>query len=188
MDFTNDIELCLKVLEDGGLILYPTDTVWGIGCDATNASAVKKIYELKDRTETKTMIVLVAEEKDILRYVTNPDMRVFEYLQQVQKPTTIIYDGAVGLAENLVSPDGSVALRIVQDNFCRHLVKRFRKPIVSTSANISGEPAPAFFREIVHFIKQGVDYMVQYRQEDDIPRETSTIIRWQNNLPVVVRP
>lgn len=188
MDFTNDIEHCLKVLEEGGLILYPTDTIWGIGCDATNAAAVKKIFELKHRAETKAMIVLVAEEKDILEYVANPDMRVFDYLQQVQKPTTVIYDGGIGLAQNLINPDGSIALRIVQDSFCRHLVKRFRKPIVSTSANISGQPAPAFFSGIVHYIKQGVDYIVQYRQEDDSHQEASAIIRWQHNSPVVIRP
>lgn len=188
MDFTNDIEHCLKVLEEGGIILYPTDTIWGIGCDATNAEAVKKIFELKDRTESKTMIVLVGEEKDVLKYVANLDMRVFDYLQQVQKPTTVIYDGAIGLAENLVNTDGSIALRIVQDSFCRHLIKRFRKPIVSTSANISDQPPPALFSEIVHFIKQGVDYIVQYRREDEIKREPSSIIRWQDNSPVVIRP
>jgi L-threonylcarbamoyladenylate synthase len=188
MDFTNDIDNCLKVLEEGGLILYPTDTVWGIGCDATNAAAVKKIYEIKNRPATKAMIVLVADEKDILQYVANPDLGVFEYLQQVQKPTTVIYEGPVGLADNLVSGDGSIAIRIVQDEFCRHLIKRFRKPIVSTSANIFEHPAPASFQEIVHYIKQAVDYIVSYRQDDDTPQTASSIIRWQENSPVVIRP
>jgi L-threonylcarbamoyladenylate synthase len=188
MDFTNDIDHCLKVLEDGGLILYPTDTVWGIGCDATNANAVKKIYDIKNRPATKTMIVLVAEEKDILQYVTNPDMTVFDYLQQTQKPTTVIYSGAVGLADNLIATDGSIAIRIVQDSFCRHLIKRFRKPIVSTSANIFEHPAPASFKDIVHYIKQAVDYIVGYRQDDDSPQTASSIIRWQQNSPVMIRP
>lgn len=188
MDFTTDIEHCLKILEEGGLILYPTDTIWGIGCDATNEDAVKKVYDLKNRKETKSMIVLVAEENDILKYIAHPDMAVFEYLREVQKPTTVIYDGAIGLAENLISTDGSIALRIVQDSFCRHLLKRFRKPIVSTSANLSGEPAPAFFSEIVHYIKQEVDYIVQYRQEEETIQEASAIIRWHQNTPLVIRP
>jgi L-threonylcarbamoyladenylate synthase len=188
MDFTEDIEHCLQVLEIGGLILYPTDTIWGIGCDATNADAVKKIYELKDRPESKSMVVLVAEEKDVLKYVASPDMQVFDYLQQVHKPTTVVYDGAIGLADNLIGPDGSIALRIVQENFCRHLIKRFRKPLVSTSANLSGQPAPAFFDEIVHYIKQGVDYIVQYRQDDHSVQESSAIIRWNQHSPVVIRP
>ena len=188
MDFTNDIDHCLKVLGEGGLILYPTDTVWGIGCDATNDEAVKKIYAIKNRPQEKTMIVLVAEEKDILQYVANPDMRVFDYLQQAEKPTTVVYPNAIGLAENLVAADGSVAIRIVQDDFCRHLIKRFRKPIVSTSANIAEQTAPASFSEVVHYIKQSVDYIVQHRQDDAIPREASSIIRWQKDTPIVIRP
>lgn len=188
MDFSNDIDHCLKVLEEGGLILYPTDTVWGIGCDATNPAAVKKIYEVKNRPETKTMIVLVADEKDILQHVPAPDMTVFDYLQQVDKPTTVIYPNAIGLADNLIAADGSIAIRIVQDEFCRHLIKRFRKPIVSTSANIAEHPAPVTFKEIVHYIKQAVDYIVSYRQDDDIPRQASSIIRWKENAPVVIRP
>ena len=188
MDFTNDLENCLKVLEEGGLILYPTDTVWGIGCDATNAAAVKKIYDIKNRPLNKSMIVLVADEKDILQYVANPDPGIFEYLQQTEKPTTVIYEGAVGLADNLVAADGSIAIRIVQDDFCRHLIKRFRKPIVSTSANIFEHPAPPSFKEVVHYIKQAVDYIVDYRQDEDIPQTASSIIRWEENSPVVIRP
>jgi len=184
----DDIDNCLKVLGEGGLILYPTDTVWGIGCDATNAEAVKKIYEIKNRPGTKAMIVLVAEEKDILQYVPNPDISVFDYLQQVEKPTTVIYPAAVGLADNLLAADGSVAIRIVRDSFCRHLIKRFRRPIVSTSANIFEHPAPASFKDVVHYIKQAVDYIVQYRQDDDAPQTASSIIRWHQNSPVVIRP
>ena len=176
------------MLGEGGLILYPTDTVWGIGCDATNAEAVKKIYEIKNRPGTKAMIVLVAEEKDILQYVPNPDISVFDYLQQVEKPTTVIYPAAVGLADNLLAADGSVAIRIVRDSFCRHLIKRFRRPIVSTSANIFEHPAPASFKDVVHYIKQAVDYIVQYRQDDDAPQIASSIIRWHKNSPVVIRP
>lgn len=188
MDFSNDLEHCLKVLHEGGTILYPTDTVWGIGCDATNALAVKKIYDIKNRPQSKTMIVLVADEKDILQYVASPDMRVFDYLQQAKKPTTVIYSNAMALAENLIASDGSVAIRIVQDSFCRQLIKRFRKPIVSTSANIAEQTAPSTFADIVHYIKQSVDYIVQYRQEEVDPREASAIIRWQHDEPIVIRP
>src|SRR5687768_5830770 len=112
-DFETDVEHCLAVLEQGGIILYPTDTIWGIGCDATNAEAVQKIYDLKERPESKSMIVLVADEKDVIKYAASPDPGVFDYLHRTNKPTTVIYDGAIGLAPNLVAPDGSVAIRIV---------------------------------------------------------------------------
>src|SRR5258708_15158607 len=147
-DFNKDIENSLPILQAGGLILYPTDTIWGIGCDATNPAAVKKIFALKQRAETKSLIVLMADERDVLKYTSQPHLRVFDFLRTVQKPTTVIYEGPVGLADNLTGTDGTVAIRLVDDPFCRHLIKRFRKPIVSTSANISGRPAPAFFAEI----------------------------------------
>ncbi|HEY6900205.1 MAG TPA: Sua5/YciO/YrdC/YwlC family protein, partial [Puia sp.] len=137
MDFEKDIVNCLEVLQRGGLILYPTDTIWGIGCDATNAEAVSKVYALKQRALAKSMIVLMAEERDVLKYTSQPDLRVFDFLQTVGKPTTVIYEGAIGLADNLVNEDGTVGVRLVQDDFCRHLIKRLRKPLVSTSANIS---------------------------------------------------
>jgi L-threonylcarbamoyladenylate synthase len=188
MDFTQDVENSLKILQSGGLILYPTDTIWGIGCDATNATAVQKIYDLKNRPETKSMIVLLADERDLLQYIAHPDLQVFDYLKTVQKPTTVIYDGAIGLADNLVAADGSVAIRLVRDTFCRHLIKRLRRPLVSTSANLSGEAAPAFFDQVSPAIKNGVDYIVQYRQDDHLPREASAIIKWINGKePLVIR-
>src|SRR6266850_3304072 len=113
-DFTHDIENCLKTLHEGGLILYPTDTIWGIGCDATRADAVKKVYRLKKREESKSMIILLAEVKDIIKYTANPDLEVFNYLESVKKPTTVIYDGALGVAQSLANPDGSIAIRIVR--------------------------------------------------------------------------
>lgn len=177
MNFENDILNCLKVLQRGGLILYPTDTIWGIGCDATNVKAVERIYELKKRPDEKTMIVLVADEKDILRCVANSDPAIFEYLRQTSKPTTVIYEGAIGLAGNLVGNDGSIAIRISKDEFCRHIIKRFKKPIVSTSANISGQPSPKNFSEISDIIKKGVDYIVQYRQDDRAQNEASSVIK-----------
>ena len=132
MDFTKDVEQCLQVLRAGGIILYPTDTIWGLGCDATNAEAVEKIYALKQRPEAKSMIVLLAEERDLLQYVSAPDLEVFDYLKTVTKPTTVVYEGGIGLADNVIGDDGSVAIRIVKEPFCKHLIKRFRKPIVST--------------------------------------------------------
>jgi len=188
MDFSNDLETCLKVLHAGGIILYPTDTVWGIGCDATNAIAVKKIFEIKKREESKSMIVLLADERDLIQYVAGVDLAIFDYLDNVTKPTTVIYDGAIGLADNLVAGDGSIGIRIVKEDFCRHLIKRFRKPIVSTSANIAGEPTPALFREITPDIRTAVDYIVGYRQEDLEPRQASAVIRWdQKNGATILR-
>src|SRR5277367_5856619 len=140
--FVDDAENAVNVLRQGGTILYPTDTIWGIGCDATNALAVEKIITLKLRPQQKSFVVLTASEKDILQYTASPDLAVFDYLQTVTKPTTVIYEHALGLAENVINEDGSVAIRICSDEFCRYIIKRFRKPIVSTSANISGEPFP----------------------------------------------
>jgi len=186
--FEKDIEQCLKVLKDGGIILYPTDTVWGIGCDATNAEAVAKIYQLKKRPDEKAMIVLAAEERDVLQYVASPDLQVFDYLLETKKPTTVIYDGAIGLADNLIGQDGSIAIRICREEFCKHLIKRFRKPIVSTSANISGQAAPKLFTDITDEIKDGVDYIVHHRQDDKTIAEPSAVIKWNNGMVEILRP
>lgn len=187
VDFTKDIEQCLEVLKSGGLILYPTDTVWGIGCDATNSKAVEKIYQLKKRPDQKAMIVLVADEREVLQYVAAPDLRVFDYLGKSPKPTTVIYEGAIGLADNLTGTDGSIAIRICNDVFCRHLLKRFRKPVVSTSANLSGEPAARIFSEISSPIITSVDYVVHYRQDDGTVSEPSSIIKWKKGVAEVIR-
>ena len=175
--FNTDIEACLRVLESGGLILYPTDTIWGIGCDATNEAAVEKIFALKKRIETKALIVLIADERSLLQYVASPHIEVFDYIQGVSKPTTIIYENAIGLASNLLAEDGSVGIRICADEFCKHLIKRFRKPIVSTSANVSGFPPPKVFSDIDIAVKDGVDYVVHYRQDDTIPVEPSAVVK-----------
>jgi L-threonylcarbamoyladenylate synthase len=189
MEFEKDIENSLAALQAGGLILYPTDTIWGIGCDATNAAAVSKVYALKQRASAKSLIVLMADERDVLKYTSQPDLRIFDFLRTVTKPTTVIYEGAIGLADNLVNADGTVAIRLVEDAFCRHLIKRFRKPLVSTSANISGEVSPSFFREIDPRICDGVDYIVQHRRDDEAPREPSAIVRWNVDGSVtVIRP
>jgi len=187
INFSNDIEQCLAVLQSGGIILYPTDTIWGLGCDATNAAAVEKIIALKQRPQNKSFVILVTGEREILQYVAAPDMAVFDYLQTVQKPTTVIYENALGLADNALAADGSVAIRICNDDFCRHLIKRFRKPIVSTSANISGEPPPALFSEVSDVIKSGVDYVVKWRQDDAERALPSAIIKWVNGRVEVIR-
>lgn len=176
--YLHDIDACLTVLQHGGLILYHTDTVWGIGCDATNNTAVEKIHALKHRVETNKMIVLVATEKEVMQYVSQLDLEVFNYLNTVKKPTTVIYNGAIGLADNIIAADGSIAIRICSDAFCKHLLKRFQKPIVSTTANISGSPIPQSFKDIAAPILQGVDYVVQHRQDDNSQHEPSAIIKW----------
>ena len=186
--FEKDIERCLKTLKEGGLILYPTDTVWGIGCDATNEKAVEKIYKLKRRSDEKAMIVLVADERDIMQHVAAPDLSLFDYLDKTTKPTTVVYEGALGFAENIVANDGSIAIRLCKDDFCHQLIKRFRKPIVSTSANISGLPAPKIFKEISDEIKTGVDHIVQYRQDDETISEPSSLIKWDNGKVTILRP
>jgi L-threonylcarbamoyladenylate synthase len=185
--FDSEVENALAVLRSGGIILYPTDTVWGVGCDATNKEAVQKIYSLKKRQDNKTMIVLVADERELMQYVAAPDLSVFDFIQQQTRPTTVIYEGALGLADNLVADDGSIAVRIVQDDFCRHLTKRLRKPIVSTSANISGAITPKTFSEISEEIKTGVDHVVQWRQDDEQTSQPSQIMRWKNGQPFFIR-
>lgn len=184
--YLDDINNCIEVLQKGGLILYPTDTVWGIGCDATNEMAVAKIYQLKQRIETKKMIVLMSTQKDVMKYVDHLDLTIFDYLESVTKPTTVIYEGVNGLANNILGDDSSVAIRICQDEFCKQLIKKFQRPIVSTSANVSGHQTPSYFSEIDNVILYGVDYIVQYRREDNVPKESSSIIKWNNNGEIEV--
>src|SRR5215217_1780706 len=136
--FDTEVERALKVLQQGGVILYPTDTIWGLGCDATNEAAIQTIYAIKNRSDSKSLIILVADARDILQYVATPDPAVFDYIEQQERPTTIIFENAIALPGKLIAADGSIAIRVVKDAFCRHLIKRLRKPIVSTSANSSG--------------------------------------------------
>ncbi len=177
MQIDNDIEASLEVLSRGGLILYPTDTVWGIGCDSTNAAAVEKIYALKNRNASKSMIILLEDEKEILNYVDHQRALVFDFIKGIQKPVTVIYSRAKNLAPNLINEDGSIGIRVVKDLFCSSLIRQFGKPIVSTSSNVSGYPPPANFEDIDIKIKNGVDYIVQHRQDDIIPAKPSTVIK-----------
>jgi L-threonylcarbamoyladenylate synthase len=177
MDFENDVTASLQVLRSGGLILYPTDTIWGIGCDATDEEAVKKVFTLKQRPEAKSLVILLADVRDLLKYVAHPSPDIADMIAGFDRPTTVIYEGALDLAPNVINSDGTVAIRIVKDTFCRHLIKRLRKPLVSTSANISGHPSPASFRDVDAAIKEGVDYVVSYRQDDTTPATPSRIIK-----------
>jgi L-threonylcarbamoyladenylate synthase len=188
LEFEQDILRCLEVLGRGGIILYPTDTIWGIGCDATNPDAVNKIFELKQRNTAKSMIVLVGDPRDINRYTSHADPHITAYLEKTSIPTTVIYEGALGLADNLVGEDGTIAIRIVQEDFCRHLLKRFRKPLVSTSANKSGNESPKNFGEISDEIIRYVDYTVKYRQKDKTMARASVLMRFdKNGKPVILR-
>jgi L-threonylcarbamoyladenylate synthase len=181
IDFLSEVESALNVLRSGGVILYPTDTIWGLGCDATAEEAIKRIYQIKQRDESKSLVILVGDERDILQYVAAPDLAVFDFIQQQTRQTTIIFKGAINLPDNLIAEDGSIGIRIVQDEFCRHLIKRLRKPIVSTSANISGQFAPQFFEEVADEIKTNVDHIVQWRQADKTPAQPSQIIKWNDD-------
>jgi L-threonylcarbamoyladenylate synthase len=179
--FENDIERCIAVLQSGGSILYPTDTIWGIGCDATHEKAVANIYALKKRADEKSMIILLADEKELPYYIASGNPGIFDYVKGINKPTTVIYEAAQHLASNLINKDGSIAIRIVKDDFCKQLIRQFKKPIVSTSANISGYPPPGVFADIDAAIKNGVDYIVQHRQDDLTPASPSAIIKWKDD-------
>lgn len=172
-----EISKTLKVLNEGGLILYPTDTIWGIGCDATNSDAVKKIYDLKKRMDSKSMLVLVDNDETLNRYVDDIPEVAFELIEAADRPLTIIYDHPVGVAPNLLAEDGSLGIRITEDPFCRELCRRLRKPLVSTSANISGQKSPSNFSQISEEIKKGVDYVVEYRQNEQSASKPSNIIK-----------
>lgn len=183
-----DIAYAVEALKKGDIILYPTDTVWGIGCDATNASAVSKVYALKLRADTKAMIVLVPEEQWILNYVAEPEPKVADYIKGITKPTTVIYEHAKSLAPNLIAADGTIAIRICKANFAQQLMKAFGKPIVSTSANISGLPTPLCFKDISLDIIDGVDYVVRSEQEDTLLKQPSAIVKWEKDQLIVIRP
>jgi L-threonylcarbamoyladenylate synthase len=173
----DDINQALKILREGGLILYPTDTIWGIGCDATNVKAVERIYQIKQRQDSKAMLVLIDSDVRLGQYINEVPEIAWQLIEVMDKPTTIIYPGAKNLAENLIADDGSIGIRIVKDEFCQKLITQFRKPIVSTSANISGEESPRSFNEIPESIQKGVDYVVKWRQEDHATAKPSSIIK-----------
>jgi L-threonylcarbamoyladenylate synthase len=181
MIFKEDITHSLKTLKEGGVILYPTDTVWGLGCDATSPSAVEKIFRIKFRGDGKSLIVLVDSELMLKRYVKDIPEVALDLAEVSDTPLTIIYPQARNLAPGVCSEDGSVGIRICRDKFCNELIGRFRKPIVSTSANISGEPAPSCFSEISETIILKSDYTIKYRQEDRQKYRASSVIKIELN-------
>lgn len=172
-----DLKEALKVLRNGGVILYPTDTVWGLGCDATNEKAVARVYEIKRRAESKSLILLVDNVGRVENYVVDLPEIAYDLLEVTDKPTTIIYDKAKNLPPSLVAEDGSIAIRITNEEFSNALCSVAHVPLVSTSANISGEPTPCNFSEISEEIINSVDYVVKYRREDTAKYEPSAIIK-----------
>lgn len=173
----DEIKKACEVMQNGGVILYPTDTVWGIGCDATNEKAVKRVYEIKRRADSKAMLVLVDSPVKVDFYVQEVPAVAWDLIEMTTKPLTIIYDGARNLAPNLVADDGSVGIRVTDEAFSKELCFRFRKAVVSTSANISGQPSPAVFSEISEEIKDAVDYIVDFRRDETGHPKPSSIIK-----------
>ncbi len=182
---TNEINKCLEILDRGGLILYPTDTVWGIGCDATNEVAVQKVYALKKRDDSKALICLVANDAMLERHVENVPELSYDIMDLSTKPTTIIYDRPKNVAANLIASDDTLAIRVASDKFCKYLINKFRRPIVSTSANVSGQASPKGFNDISESILKGVDYVVDLQPEhsSEVP---SAIIKLGNDGSVKV--
>ncbi|MBN1651718.1 MAG: threonylcarbamoyl-AMP synthase [Bacteroidales bacterium] len=176
-----ELKNALKVLLKGGTILYPTDTIWGIGCDATNAKAVNKIFTIKNRAETKSMIILLADFDQLQHYVKEIPPIAKDLIQSIDKPLTIIYNGAKNLAPNLIAKDGTIAIRIVKHDFCRSLIQLLGKPIVSTSANFSGQESPHFFAHIQSGVKAKVNYIVNLEQADKQVKMASTIIKLEKS-------
>ena len=182
-----ELNNALSVLRSGGLILYPTDTVWGIGCDASNAEAVKKVYTLKQREDLKALICLVADDRMLKKYVQNVPLVALSIIEVSDKPTTIIYDNAQNLASNLIAEDGTIAIRIPNDEFCFQLLRKFNGAIVSTSANISGQPNPKSYKEIAPAILKGVDYVVNLHHEKICDKPSSIIKLSNSGIVKVIR-
>lgn len=181
MDIKDDIKNAVEVMKRGGVILYPTDTVWGIGCDATNAEAVARVYRIKQRDDSKALICLVDSDVRLQRYVRNVPEVAWDIMELSTKPTTVILDDAVNLAPNLIADDGSIAMRITREPFSKELCYRFQKPIVSTSVNISGEPAAQNYRDISPELLETVDYVCFTRRQEHKPHAPSSIIRLQKD-------
>jgi L-threonylcarbamoyladenylate synthase len=181
MIFDEDIKDSLITLRKGGIILYPTDTIWGLGCDATNPSAVERIFRIKSRSDNKSLLILVDGEQMLVRYVKDIPEIIFELTSVSNSPLTIIYPKGKNLAEGVCSDDGSVGIRICHDEFCGELINRFRKPIISTSANLSGKPSPENFGEIDISVINAVDFVVKYRQNDRRKHSASPVIKLDQN-------
>ena len=171
------IDAAIQVLKEGGIILYPTDTIWGLGCDATNEEAVEKIYRIKRRSDNKSLIVLAANIDMVCKYVKQIPQIAISLMEVNDKPMTIIYPGAIGLAKNVIAQDGTVGIRVPQNDFCKNLITRFHRPIVSTSANLSGTPAPVYYEDISEEILGTADFIVDPEFEEAATHHASQIIK-----------
>lgn len=184
----DDLKKSVAILKMGGVILYPTDTIWGIGCDATDPEAVKRIFRIKEREDTKSMLVLMENPALLERYVNDVPEIAWDLIEISTTPLTVIYPNAKNLAGNLIAQDGSIGIRFTKEEFTRKLLQLFRRPVVSTSANISNQKAPAFFSDIPETIKNQVDYIVKYRQNDTTPSQPSSIIKlWSGGRIDIIR-
>ena len=181
MMLKDEVNKALKVIQDGGIILYPTDTIWGIGCDATNTNAVQKIFALKQRDESKSMIILIDTDNKLQSYITEVPEIAYQLIEFAENPLTLIMPGARNISEALIAEDGSVGVRVSSHPFCQQLIQRLRKPIVSTSANLSGQPSPEYFGKISQDIIDGVDYVVDQDQYSTEVKKPSTIMRLAPN-------
>ena len=177
----DEINKTLEYLRSGKIILYPTDTIWGIGCDATLPKPIERIYQIKQRFESKSMIVLLDDAGKLSKYVDKVPALAYDMIESYNEPLTIIYPGAKNVAKNVIADDGTLAIRIVRDDFCRQLIAAFGKPIVSTSANVSGQPSPITFSKIPDEIRHKVDYIVNYNKDAVVRTKASTIIRIREN-------
>lgn len=182
-----EIQMAVETLQKGGLIVYPTDTVWGIGCDATNSEAVKKVYALKNREDSKALICLVSDIRMLQKHIFEIPEVAYDIIDLSTKPTTIIYDKPHGIAPNLIAEDNTLAIRVASDEFCQKLIRQFKQPIVSTSANISGEPTPKSFLEIAPEILKGVDYVVNLHRDKRCEKPSSIIKLSTNGEVKIIR-
>jgi len=188
IEINEEILKVCDILNQGGLILYPTDTIWGIGCDATNDKAVERVYALKQRADHKAMLVLIDSAAKLTQYVSDVPEMAWDLIELADKPLTIIYPEGINLANRLLGDDRSIGIRVTRELFSGQLCQCFRKPLVSTSANISGQPSPASFSEISDEVKNGVDYIVRYRRNEKIKSNPSGIIRLDiNNTFQIIR-
>ena len=177
----DEVAKSFKIIQDGGIILYPTDTIWGIGCDAANTEAVQKIYKLKQRDEAKSMIILLDTENKLESYIREVNPLAYDLIEYAENPLTLVMPGAKNISPALIASDGSIGIRVSKHPFCKQLIQRLRRPLVSTSANISGKPAPQYFAQIEPEIVEGVDYVVDTDQHDMEIKTPSTIMRLAPN-------
>lgn len=182
-DFSTDIEHCLKALHNGDIIVYPTDTCWGLGCDATNALAVQQLMCKSGTSSDGGFTILLASERDLLQYVASLDLSVLDFLTKASGPTTIIYENGLNVADEVLQADGSIAIRLVDEDFCRTLLKRFKKPVIFVAAAIKGQPIPKTFNQIAAEILNAADYIVQFRQNEEIVFCNSFLVKWNNGAP-----